>query len=398
MSSLMNKQVILGVSGGIAAYKSAELVRRLKQAGAEVRVVMTQGGQAFVTPLTFQALSGNPVHTDLLDPEAEQGMGHIQLARWADVVLIAPASANLLARLAHGEATDLLSTLCLATEAPVCVAPAMNQQMWQDAATQANIQILAQRKRHIFGPAQGEQACGEVGPGRMLEPDELVEAVSALFETGVLAGRQVLISAGPTREAIDPVRYLSNHSSGKMGYAIAQAAIEAGARVTLVSGPTDLPTPSMVERVDVVSAEDMYNAVMQRSTQADIFIATAAVADYRVDTVASSKIKKDSDKLTLNLCKNPDILAEVSGLRENRPFCVGFAAETDDVHAHAKQKLLNKGLDMIAANQVGEGLGFNAQDNALQVIWAAGERELPMMSKYKLARELIQLIAEHYSH
>jgi len=394
----MNKQVILGVSGGIAAYKSAELVRRLKQAGAEVRVVMTQGGQAFVTPLTFQALSGNPVHTDLLDPEAEQGMGHIQLARWADVVLIAPASANLLARLAHGEATDLLSTLCLATEAPVCVAPAMNQQMWQDAATQANIQILAQRKRHIFGPAQGEQACGEVGPGRMLEPDELVEAVSALFETGVLAGRQVLISAGPTREAIDPVRYLSNHSSGKMGYAIAQAAIEAGARVTLVSGPTDLPTPSMVERVDVVSAEDMYNAVMQRSTQADIFIATAAVADYRVDTVASSKIKKDSDKLTLNLCKNPDILAEVSGLRENRPFCVGFAAETDDVHAHAKQKLLNKGLDMIAANQVGEGLGFNAQDNALQVIWAAGERELPMMSKYKLARELIQLIAEHYSH
>ena len=394
----MNKQVILGVSGGIAAYKSAELVRRLKQAGAEVRVVMTQGGQAFVTPLTFQALSGNPVHTDLLDPEAEQGMGHIQLARWADVVLIAPASANLLARLAHGEATDLLSTLCLATEAPVCVAPAMNQQMWQDAATQANIQILTQRKRHIFGPAQGEQACGEVGPGRMLEPDELVEAVSALFETGVLAGRQVLISAGPTREAIDPVRYLSNHSSGKMGYAIAQAAIEAGARVTLVSGPTDLPTPSMVERVDVVSAEDMYNAVMQRSTQADIFIATAAVADYRVDTVASSKIKKDSDKLTLNLCKNPDILAEVSGLRENRPFCVGFAAETDDVHAHAKQKLLNKGLDMIAANQVGEGLGFNAQDNALQVIWAAGERELPMMSKYKLARELIQLIAEHYSH
>lgn len=393
----MNKQVILGVSGGIAAYKAAELVRRLKTAGAEVRVVMTRGGQAFVTPLTFQALSGNPVHTDLLDPEAEQGMGHIQLARWADVVLIAPASANTLARLAHGEGTDLLSTLCLATEATISVAPAMNQQMWQDAATQANIQTLAQRKLHIFGPADGEQACGEVGPGRMLEPDELVDKLSGLFESGVLAGKQVLITAGPTREAIDPVRYISNHSSGKMGYAIAQAAIEAGARVTLVSGPTHLPTPSLVERIDVESAQQMLDAVLPRAAEAEIFIATAAVADYRVEQVSSSKIKKDSDTLSLDLTKTPDILAEVSGLSVARPFCVGFAAETNNVSAYAKQKLLNKGLDMIAANQVGEGLAFNVEDNALQVIWTGGEHKLPMMSKHKLARELIQLIATHYS-
>lgn len=393
----MNKKVILGVSGGIAAYKAAELVRGLMAAGAEVRVVMTRGGQAFVTPLTFQALSGNPVHTDLLDPEAEQGMGHIQLARWADIVLVAPASANTLARLAHGEATDLLSTLCLATEAPISVAPAMNMQMWLDAATQANIRILSERRIDIFGPAEGEQACGEVGPGRMLEPDELVDRLSGLFESGVLAGKQVLITAGPTREAIDPVRYISNHSSGKMGYAIAQAAIEAGARVTLVSGPSQLPTPSMVERVDVESAQQMRDAVLPRAAETDIFIATAAVADYRVEQVSSSKIKKDSDKLTMNLTKNPDILAEVSGLNEARPFCVGFAAETDKVTEHARQKLQNKALDMIAANQVGEGLGFHAEENALQVIWAEGERELPLMSKNKLARELIQLIAAQYS-
>jgi len=393
----MNKKVILGVTGGIAAYKAAELVRRLIQAGAEVRVVMTAGAQAFVTPLTFQALSGHPVHTELLDPEAELGMGHIQLARWADVVVIAPASANTLARLAAGEAADLLTTLCLATEAPLCVAPAMNQQMWLDAATQANIQTLAQRQVTIFGPAQGEQACGEVGPGRMLEADELVVAVAGLFETGALAGRRVLITAGPTREAIDPVRYISNHSSGKMGYALAQAAVEAGARVTLVSGPTRLTPPEMAERIDVESAGQMLDAVLLRASGADIFIATAAVADYRVEQIASSKIKKDSERLSLELVKNPDILATVSSMTESRPFCVGFAAETDELIAHAQQKLQNKGLDMIAANRVGEGLGFNSDDNALQVLWADGGHELPMMSKDKLARELIKLIAEHYS-
>ena len=397
----MNKKVILGVTGGIAAYKAAELVRRLIKAGAEVRVVMTAGARAFVTPLTFQALSGHPVHTELLDPEAELGMGHIQLARWADVVLIAPASANTLARLAAGEAADLLTTLCLATEAPVCVAPAMNQQMWRDAATQANIQTLAQRQVTIFGPAQGEQACGEVGPGRMLEADELVVAVSGLFETGALVGRRVLITAGPTREAIDPVRYISNHSSGKMGYALAQAAVEAGARVTLVSGPTQLATPSMVERIDVESAQQMLEEVLPRASESDIFIATAAVADYRVEQIATSKIKKDSDSVSLNLVKNPDILATVSAISEARPFCLGFAAETDDLESHARQKLIKKKLDMIAANQVGhtggEMRGFNTDDNTLQVIWADGERELPMMSKQQLARELIQLIAEHYS-
>lgn len=393
----MNKKVILGVTGGIAAYKAAELVRRLIKAGAEVRVVMTAGAQAFVTPLTFQALSGHPVHTELLDPEAELGMGHIQLARWADVVLIAPASANMLARLAAGEAGDLLTTLCLATEAPLCVAPAMNQQMWLDAATQANIRILANREVHIFGPAQGEQACGEVGPGRMLEADELVVAVAGLFEIGVLAGRRLLITAGPTREAIDPVRYISNHSSGKMGYALARAAIEAGARVTLVSGPTQLAPPEMAERIDVESAGQMLDAVLSRASEADIFIATAAVADYRVEQIASSKIKKDSERLSLELVKNPDILATVSSMTVARPFCVGFAAETDELIAHAQQKLQNKGLDMIAANRVGEGLGFNSDDNALQVLWADGGHELPMMSKDKLARELIKLIAEHYS-
>ena len=396
----MNKKVILGVSGGIAAYKAAELVRRLIKAGAEVRVVMTAGAQAFVTPLTFQALSGHPVHTELLDPEAELGMGHIQLARWADVVMIAPASANTLARLAAGEAGDLLSTLCLATEAPLCVAPAMNQQMWLDPATQSNTKTLQQRGVHVFGPAQGEQACGEVGPGRMLEPDELVLAVSALFETGALAGCRVLITAGPTREAIDPVRYISNHSSGKMGYALAQAAVEAGARVTLVSGPTRLSAPPMVERIEVESAQQMLEAVLPRATESEIFISTAAVADYRVEQIAGSKIKKDSDSLSLSLVKNPDILAMVSGMTEARPFCVGFAAETDQVRAHAQQKLHNKKLDMIAANQVGNTgggmLGFNSDENALQVIWADGERELPLMSKDKLARELIQLIAAHY--
>jgi len=396
MSSLVNKRIIVGVSGGIAAYKAAELVRRLKGTGAEVRVVMTQGGEAFVTPLTFQALSGNPVHTDLLDPAAEQGMGHIQLARWADAVLIAPASADLLARLAHGEAGDLLTTLCLATEAPLCVAPAMNQQMWQDPATQANIETLAGRGIHLFGPAEGEQACGEVGPGRMLEAEQLVMALEGLFETGALAGLNVLITAGPTREAIDPVRYLSNRSSGRMGYALAQAAAEAGARVTLVSGPTQLEPPPSVTRIDVESAEQMYEAVLSRAAGADIFIATAAVADYRPERIEEHKIKKDSDTIELKLLKNPDILAAVSALAEGRPYCVGFAAETENVATYARQKLVDKGLDMIAANQVGEGMGFDTEDNALQVIWPEGSEALPQMAKSQLARHLIALIAEHH--
>lgn len=398
MTSLINKRVILGVSGGIAAYKAAELVRHLKAAGAEVRVVMTRGGEAFVTPLTFQALSGNPVHTDLLDPAAEQGMGHIQLARWADAVLVAPASADILARLAHGEAGDLLTTLCLATEAPLCVAPAMNQQMWLDVATQDNLRRLSGRGVHIFGPAAGEQACGEVGPGRLLEPAQLAKALSGLFETGALAGRRVLITAGPTREAIDPVRYLSNRSSGKMGYALAQAAAEAGARVTLVSGPTALACPPRVERLEVESAAQMHEAVMARAAESDIFIAAAAVADYRPDQVSSGKIKKDSDTIELKLIKNPDILATVSGLTEARPYCVGFAAETDKVEEYARRKLADKGLDMIAANRVGGGLGFDVEDNALTVIWNGGSQSLPTQSKSQLARHLVALIAEHATH
>ena len=393
MYSLANKHILLGVTGSIAAYKAAELVRRLREAGAEVRVVLSAGGAEFVTPLTFQALSGHPVHSELLDAEAEAAMGHIALARWADVLVVAPASANFLARLAQGRADDLLSAIGLATEAPVAVAPAMNRQMWASAATQGNLATLRERGVHVFGPAAGDQACGETGPGRMLEAADIARHAAELFDTGVLAGRRVLVTAGPTREAIDPVRYLSNRSSGRMGYAVAQAAAEAGAHVTLISGPTALATPPRVERIDVRSAQDMHAAVMARAADADIFIATAAVADYRPAAPSAQKIKKAADTLSLKLVRNPDILAEVAML-EGGPFTVGFAAETEHLLEHARDKLARKGLDMIAANPVGEDRGFEAEENALSVIDANGITELPRAAKPQLARRLIALVAE----
>ncbi len=393
MYSLANKHILLGVTGSIAAYKAAELVRRLREAGAEVRVVLSAGGAEFVTPLTFQALSGHPVHSELLDTEAEAAMGHIALARWADALVVAPASANFLARLAQGRADDLLSAIGLATEAPVAVAPAMNRQMWASAATQGNLATLRERGVHVFGPAAGDQACGETGPGRMLEAADIARHAAELFDTGALAGRRVLVTAGPTREALDPVRYLSNRSSGRMGYAVAQAAAEAGAHVTLISGPTALATPPRVERIDVRSAQDMHAAVMARAADADIFIATAAVADYRPAAPSAQKIKKTADTLTLELVRNPDILAEVAVL-EDGPFTVGFAAETERLLEHARDKLARKGLDMIAANHVGEGKGFEAEENALSIIDADGITRLPQAAKSQLARRLIALVAE----
>lgn len=401
MASLTNKNILLGVCGSIAAYKSAELVRRLKAADADVRVVLTAGGAEFVTPLTFQALSGNPVHTELLDTEAEAAMGHIELARWSDAVIIAPASANFIARLAQGRADDLLSAICLATEATVAIAPAMNQQMWANAATQENLHTLTERGIKQFGPGEGDQACGETGPGRLLEAEQLAQLTADLFETGLLAGHTVLVTAGPTQEAIDPVRYLSNRSSGKMGYAIAQAAVEAGARVILVSGPTTLSTPPRVERIDVKTAQSMLDAVMANISEASIFISTAAVADYRPAEVATQKIKKQQDTLSLQLVRNPDILTEVAAL-PNSPFTVGFAAETENLEQHAREKLEKKKLDMIAANFVGENIddttgktsGFESDENALLILTADNKHQLPSAKKSKLGRQLIKLIAE----
>lgn len=395
MSSLTNKRIILGVTGGIAAYKSAELVRRLKEQGADVRVVMTSAAREFMTPLTFQALSGNPVHTDLLDPAAEAAMGHIELARWADLVLVAPASANFMARLAEGRGDDLLTTLCLATRAQVALAPAMNQGMWLNAATQDNLNRLRARDIHLFGPDEGSQACGETGPGRMQDPNALAAAAASLFATGLLAGKTVVITAGPTREAIDPVRYLSNHSSGKMGYALAQAAAEAGARVTLIAGPTALPPPERIKVVSVVSAEQMYEASLRLAPQSDLFIAAAAVADYRPAAYQAQKIKKtDEAHLTLELVKNPDIVAAVAALQP-RPCTVGFAAESEQLLAHAQAKLVRKGLDAIIANDISqEGTGFNSDDNAVIYIDAQGEIDLGTHSKQQLARELISQIAQ----
>ena len=397
MQSLANKRILLGVTGGIAAYKSADLVRRLKEVGADVQVVMTPAATHFVGPLTFQAVSGRPVRLELLDPNAEAGMGHIELARWADLLLIAPASADFIARLAHGFANDLLSTLCLASDRPIAIAPAMNRLMWLNPATQENCRILAQRGFRLWGPASGEQACGEVGEGRMLEPVQLREAVIAHFSAdGSLRGLKVLITAGPTREDIDPVRFISNRSTGKMGFAIAQAAAAASARVTLVSGPVNLPTPAEVERIDVTSAQKMYDAVMGRAIQADIFIATAAVADYRPAVRVEQKIKKDRETLTLELERNPDILATVAAL-DHGPFTVGFAAETQNVLEYAEDKRCRKKLDMIAANQVGiPGSGFESEQNTLHVLWEGGEKILPLADKIQLGHELIALIAERY--
>lgn len=397
MSPLVNKRILLGITGGIAAYKSAELTRRLKEAGAQVRVVMTRAAREFITPLTFQALSGNPVHLELLDANAEAAMGHIELARWADCVLVAPASADFIARLAHGNADDLLATLCLATDAPIALAPAMNRLMWANVATQANCAILSSRAIQLFGPGLGDQACGEVGMGRMLEPDAIVAALADLFVNtsahGALAGLKVLITAGPTREIIDPVRYISNRSSGRMGFALAQAAIEAGGEVTLISGPVSLATPRSVGRIDVETAEEMSAAVLAR--HADIFIACAAVADYRPVHAASRKLKKNDNAFTLELTPNPDILASVAALTRP-PFTVGFAAETHDLEQSATAKLKAKRLDMIAANLVGGKQGFECEDNALEVVWMDGRQSLPMLRKDKLARQLIELIATRY--
>jgi phosphopantothenoylcysteine decarboxylase/phosphopantothenate--cysteine ligase len=397
MNYLIGKHILLGVTGGIAAYKSAELVRQLRLSGAVVRVVMTAAATEFITPLTLQALSGNPVHTDLLDPAAEAAMGHIELARWADVLLVAPATADFIARIADGRANDLLAAVCLACDAPIAVAPAMNRAMWENPATGKNLATLQARNILVLGPAEGLQACGETGPGRMLEADELVAGLSGMFQTGVLAGRQVLVTAGPTREAIDPVRYLSNHSSGRMGFAVAAAAAEAGAAVTLISGPVSLATPAGVQRIDVESAADMYAAVIQAVTAADIFISVAAVADYRPAVVAPQKLKKESAEVSLDLIRNPDILAAVAALPD-APFTAGFSAETEAVASNAQDKRLAKGIDMIAANRVGAGLGFNSEENALHVFWEKGEQVLPVTGKDKLARQLLNLIAEQFQN
>lgn len=397
MQRLVNKRILLGVTGGIAAYKAADLVRRLQDAGAQVRVVMTQGACEFITPLTMQALSGNPVHTTLLDPAAEAAMGHIELARWADLVLIAPASANFMARLAHGHGNDLLNTLCLATGAPIAIAPAMNQQMWADKSTQQNLLMLQEKGVHVFGPGTGSQACGDVGAGRMLEPMEIIEQAADVFDYELLTGKHVVITAGPTREAIDPVRYITNKSSGKMGFALAEAAAEAGARVTLIAGPVNLPTPNRVTRIDVTRAVDMFEACMEVVAEGcDVFIATAAVADYRPTVTADHKIKKSTEEIHLTLVKNPDIVASVAE-HDKRPFTVGFAAETQDVMAYAKGKLVNKKLDMIATNDVsGSNVGFNSDNNALTVIWPGGHKVLPLASKAQIAKQLIELIAIRY--
>jgi len=397
MNYLTGKHVLLGVTGGIAAYKSAELVRQLRLSGAIVRVVMTRAATEFITSLTLQALSGNPVHTDLLDTAAEAAMGHIELARWADALLVAPATADFIARVAEGRANDLLAAVCLACDAPLAIAPAMNRAMWEKPATGENIARLQARNIRVLGPAEGLQACGETGPGRMLEPEELMTGLSGMFPTGVLAGRQVLVTAGPTREAIDPVRYLSNHSSGRMGFAVAAAASEAGAAVTLISGPVSLTTPVGVQRIDVQSAADMYAAVMRVVTTTDIFISVAAVADYRPALVAPQKLKKESAESSLDLIRNPDILAAVAAL-PGAPFTAGFAAETEAVEINAQAKRLAKGVDMIAANKVGAGLGFDSEENALHVFWEAGEQVLPVTGKGKLARQLLDLVAEQFQN
>src|SRR3990167_1868583 len=432
MGTLTNKHILLGVTGGIAAYKSADAVRRLREAGAEVRVVMTPGANSFITPLTLQAVSGHPVYQHLLDTDADTEVGdvqgrasagrsqlpasrdtrtsmysagtagmpgaameHIDLARWADAVLVAPASANFLARLSQGRADDLLTTVCLATESPVAVAPAMNQQMWSNAATQSNLAALKKNGVSIFGPAEGSQACGETGPGRMLEPADLVKLVSDLFASGELDGLTVVVTAGPTWEAIDPVRGLTNRSSGKMGYAVAQAAAEAGARVILVSGPTSLPDPERVRTLRVESAQEMHDTVHRHAAAADIFIGVAAVADYRPVRAADRKIKKTDETMALELERNPDILASVAALRP-APFTVGFAAETENIEPQARRKLENKNLDLVAANRVGADIGFTADENSLLLVEREGVTELPAQPKTKLARALIHHIAARY--
>jgi phosphopantothenoylcysteine decarboxylase/phosphopantothenate--cysteine ligase len=394
MAHLFNRNVLLGVSGGIAAYKSAEVVRQLQEQGATVRVIMTHGAQEFITPLTLQALSGHPVHTQLLDEQAEQGMGHIELARWADLLLIAPATADLIARLAAGRADDLLTTVSLATPAHVLLAPAMNQQMWRDQATTDNIETLQRRDVHFIGPAAGEQACGDIGPGRMEQPPAIAAAAAALFHTGALAGKKVVITAGPTRELLDPVRYISNHSSGKMGYALAQAAVDAGAVTTLVSGPVSLDPPEHAKCHRVESAQEMLESCLDLVADCDIFIACAAVADYRPAQIEGQKIKKGAEEISLQLVKNPDIVNAVAA-GERAPFTVGFAAETQNVLGYARDKMQRKGLNMIIANDVSDhGIGFNSDENEVTVLWETGEQALSRAGKPTIARQIMDLIAK----
>ena len=396
MKILQDKKIVLGISGGIAAYKTPDLVRRLKDLGADIRVVMTEGAKAFITPLTLQAVSGNHVSDSLLDSQAELAMGHIELAKWADLIIIAPATADIIARINAGMANDLLSTLCLATNAPIAIAPAMNQQMWHAQATQANIKNLHHRGLNIWGPGAGEQACGDIGLGRLLDVPDLVALCSDFFAEKYLAGQHWVITAGPTREAIDPVRYISNHSSGKMGYAIAHAAICAGARVTLISGPVNLPPPFGCELISVISATEMHNAALQKASQSTTFVACAAVADYRVADISSEKIKKDNEHMQLALVKNQDIVADVAQLT-HKPFIVGFAAETQNVEQYARGKLTRKNLDLIAANDVAkEGQGFNCDDNTLTLYSAFDKTEIPLANKSIVAKALVSLINQHY--
>lgn len=401
-----NKKILLAISGGIAAYKCPELVRRLKERGMQVKVVMTQSAQSFVTPLSLQAVSGEPVSDSLLDPSAEAAMGHIEFAKWADLILVAPATANIIAKMTHGIADDLLTTLLLATPAKVAVAPAMNQQMYAHASTQANLNTLKQRNVDIWGPASGEQACGDLGLGRMLDPLDIVEHCIKFFDEknnstkgDLLKGKTVTITAGPTREALDPVRYISNHSSGKMGYALAIAAEQLGATVNIISGPVSLSTPNNVSRVNISSALDMQQAALKFAPQSDIFIGCAAVADYRAADIQTQKIKKQGNEISLTLVKNPDVIASVASLKNNRPFTVGFAAETQNVAQYAQGKLKNKNLDMICANDVSqEDLGFNSERNALTLYWhdkqgKDAQLNLPEDSKQALAIQIIKTIA-----
>ncbi|MBL4780620.1 MAG: bifunctional phosphopantothenoylcysteine decarboxylase/phosphopantothenate--cysteine ligase CoaBC [Porticoccaceae bacterium] len=393
MGSLSNKRVLLGVTGGIAAYKSAELIRCLQGDGAEVRVVMTPAATEFITPLTLQALSGNPVSLELLDTAAEAAMGHIELARWADLILIAPASADFIARLCHGEGSDLLSTVCLASHGIIAVAPAMNKHMWENPATQKNLQQLRSQGLPVFGPAVGYQACGDVGEGRMEDPAALATMAGNLFTSGLLKGKKVVITAGPTREALDPVRYISNHSSGKMGYALASAAMEAGASTVLISGPVHLSPPERIKTIAVESAAQMLEAALHEVEGADIFIAAAAVADYRPASIAEQKIKKNDDDMYIQLVKNPDIVATVAGLAK-RPLTVGFAAETENLEHYATQKLRKKNLDLIIANDVSDtSIGFNSDDNRVLLVQPGANKALPIMNKNTLAHKLIEHIA-----
>ena len=395
MQILQDKKIVLGISGGIAAYKTPELVRRLKEQGADVRVVMTEGAKAFITPLTLQAVSGNAVSDSLLDTAAELAMGHIELAKWADLVIIAPATADIIARITAGMANDLLSTICLATSAPIALAPAMNQQMWHAVATQANISTLTERGYKIWGPGSGEQACGDIGLGRMLEVDELVTLSSDFFSDKYLQGQHWVITAGPTREAIDPVRYISNHSSGKMGYAIAHAALRAGASVTLISGPVTINAPAGCQLISVNSAEEMHKAALEYAPNCTTFVACAAVADYRVAKIAAQKIKKTNDAMQLELVKNHDIVADVANLPK-KPFMVGFAAETQNIEEYARGKLVRKNLDLIAANDVAKtGQGFNSDDNALMLYSAIDKIDIPLASKQIVAQKLVSLINQH---